>query len=142
MFFDNLSWSVLNANGNTANLDEHLDGADLRWKRAKDVSICNKCLSSTWKGFYSINKRLQVVLLFTIRTLILTKNNLVGLELVCHYLNIVFNHRVSKTFTKLKRYSRIWTWLTWLNSGMGLEPIFYNVPAASKNDNPYICSQK
>ncbi len=38
MFFDNLSWSVLNANGNTANLDEHLDGADLRWKRAKDVS--------------------------------------------------------------------------------------------------------
>ncbi len=34
------------------------------------MSFCNKCLSSTWKGFYLINKRLQVVLLFTIRTCI------------------------------------------------------------------------
>jgi len=40
------------------------------------MSFCNKCLSSTWKGFYLMNKRLQVVLLFTIRTLRVCKSTL------------------------------------------------------------------
>jgi len=63
------------------------------------LSFCNKCLSSTWKGFYSINKRLQVVLLFTIRTLIvhfLIKDNQSTLcnqitSFQSHTCNILFN---------------------------------------------------